>query len=108
MKSLSAEYRNTRYRMLTICDVLESNICKDEKKREEYADMLESAMNDFEEVKKKIKKAMEGSNQEWVKRIKALIADARLDLTITEELRERIVWELKELAERIGTHEDEG
>ena len=44
--------------------------------------------------------------ERWAKQIGKLSVDAACDETISEELRERIVEQLKELAEGVRTHED--
>ena len=44
--------------------------------------------------------------ERWAKQIRKLCADANIDETISEELRERIVENLKELEEGVKRHED--
>ncbi len=105
---ISAQYHNIRYAVLTICDCIESCSVKkviDEK----YIPLLEEYHQKLIEIKKELGKEMSDQNKQkerWSERIKKLSVDAACDETISEELRERIIEQLKELAEGVRTHED--
>ena len=108
MCDLSREHRNLLYSINTLCDSIES--CKSEKTKEKYAEQLYPLIIKFKQVSKKLAYAVMDKkevNKRWNKKIRSLAVDAMLDLTITEEMRERIISGLEELAERIDTHEDD-
>tara|TARA_Y100001938_G_C8048876_1_gene410491 strand:- start:522 stop:851 length:330 start_codon:yes stop_codon:yes gene_type:complete len=108
MSSVSREYHNLKYAVLTICDCIES--CSVEKVvTEKYLPLLEEYHQKLKEIKKELAKEMSDQKKQkerWTKQIKKLSLEASCDETISEELRERIVEKLKELAEGVRTHED--
>ena len=108
MSSVSSEYHNLRYAVLTLCDCIES--CEIKKVVEEkYIPQLDILHAKLKEIKKELAKEMSDQNKQrerWAKKICKLSADAACDETISEELRERIIENLKELAEGVRTHED--
>tara|TARA_E500000331_G_scaffold324950_1_gene341687 strand:- start:579 stop:914 length:336 start_codon:yes stop_codon:yes gene_type:complete len=104
---VSRQYHNLKYAVLTICDCIES--CSVKKVVEEkYLPLLEDYHQQLKEIKKQLAKEMSDQNKQkdrWFKQIKKMAADASCDETISEELRERIVEQLTELAEGVKTHE---
>lgn len=96
------------YAVLTLCDCIES--CTIEKVvTEKYLPQLDVLVAKLKEVKKELAKEMSDQNKQkerWAKQIRKLSADAACDETISEELKERIIGQLTELAEGIKTHED--
>ena len=105
---ISAKYHNLKYAVLTICDCIES--CSVKKVVEEkYIPLLEEYHQKLIEIKKELGKEMSDQKKQkerWAERIRKLSVDAACDETISEELRERIIVQLKELAEGVRTHED--
>ena len=70
---------------------------------------LDVLVEELNEVKRQLAIEMSDVNKQkdrWVKQIKKMSADAACDETISEELKERIVGQLTELAEGVKTHED--
>lgn len=106
-EEISAKYHNLKYAVLSICDCIES--CSVKKVVEEkYLPMLEDYNNRLNEVKKELGKHMSQENKQkgrWAKKVKCLSVEALLDETLSEELKERIILELEELAGRIEGHE---
>lgn len=95
--------------MQVLSDSIESSRAS-KKDKERYADELYELMKEFKQVSKELAYAVMDEkevNARWNKKIRSLVVDAILDLTMTEELRERIIGGLTELAERIDTHEDD-
>ena len=107
-KEISKKYHNLRYAVLTICDCIES--CSVKKVVEEkYLPMLDDYHNRLIEIKKELAKEMSNQKKQkegWADRIKKLSVDASCDETISEELKERIIEQLTDLAEGVRTHED--
>ena len=104
MSGLSSEHRKCKYRVDVLKGVLDSKGCKKETKA-----LYDEAVSNLEAVEKKIRDSMsdkEVSHKRWVEKINSLIADARLDLEISEDLRERVISDLKMLAESVSGHED--
>lgn len=109
MWELSRKHRKLMYSMRILSDSIESSRSS-KKDKEKYADELYELMKEFKKVSKELAYAVMDEkevNTRWSKKIRSLVVDAMLDLTMTEELRERIISGLTELAERIGTHEDD-
>jgi hypothetical protein len=108
MSSVSSEYHNLRYAILTLCDCIES--CEIKKVVEEkYIPKLDILHAKLKQVKKELAKEMSDQKKQrerWAKEIKGLIATARLDETLSDNLKERIVTELNSLAEMVKSHED--
>jgi hypothetical protein len=107
-EEISAKYHNLKYAVLTICDCIES--CSVKKVVEEkYIPLLEEYHQKLIEIKKELGKEMSDQKKQkerWAERIRKLSGDAACDETISDELRERIIEQLKELAEGVRTHED--
>ena len=104
MSGLSSEHRKCKYRVDVLKGVLDSKGCKKETKA-----LYDEAVSNLEAVEKKIEGSMsdtEASHRRWIKKIKSLIADARLDLEISEDLKERLISDLEMLAESVSGHED--
>ena len=102
MSGLSSEHRKCKYRVDVLKGVLDSKGCKKETKA-----LYDEAVSNLEAVEKKIKDSkMSDSHKRWVKKIKSLVADARLDLEISEDLKERLISDLEMLAESVSGHED--
>tara|TARA_Y100001934_G_scaffold2187_1_gene3371 strand:- start:746 stop:1081 length:336 start_codon:yes stop_codon:yes gene_type:complete len=107
-EEISAKYHNLRYAVLSICDCIES--CSVKKVVEEkYLPMLDDYNDRLTEIKKELAKEMSDKKKQkdrWADKINKLCADAACDETISDELRERIIEKLKELAEGVKGHED--
>ena len=107
-EEISAKYHNLRYAVLSICDCIES--CSVKKVVEEkYLPMLDDYSNRLNEIKKELAKEMSDKKKQkdrWADKINKLSVDAACDETISDELRERIIEQLKELAEGVKRHED--
>ena len=102
MSGLSSEHRKCKYRVDVLKGVLDSKGCKKETKA-----LYDEAVSNLEAVEKKIKDSkISDSHERWVKKIKSLVADARLDLEISEDLKERLISDLEMLAESVSGHED--
>tara|TARA_B100000959_G_C14422649_1_gene395126 strand:- start:9 stop:278 length:270 start_codon:yes stop_codon:yes gene_type:complete len=68
---------------------------------------LDWLMGEMEKTKQEIQEERKKNhNDRWKKKILSLRADAILDETISEDMKERIILSLEEIAERIGMHED--
>ena len=105
---ISRRYHNLKYAVLTLCNCIES--CDVKKVVDEvHLPRLDVLVEELNEVKKQLAIEMSDVNKQkdrWVKQIKKMSADAACDETISEELKERIVGQLTELAEGVKTHED--
>ena len=108
MSQTSIKYNNLKYAIETLCDVIES--CEIEKVvNERYLPQLEKLVDDIVEVKKELAKKMSDIDDQkirWTRKIKQLQADAILDDTLSEDLKERILVELKRLEQKVATHGD--
>ena len=108
MSSVSSEYHNLRYAVLTLCDCIESCEIKNVVE-EKYIPQLDILHAKLKEIKKELAKEMSDKKKQrerWAKEIRGLIAKASLDETISDNLRERIIAELNSLAEMVKSHED--
>ena len=100
---ISRQYHNLLYATRTLADVIESNNKKGKIVEEKYGPQLAKLIKSFKEVLKMLEE--EKSNQgkqgaRWSRKIKALCCDAELDKTLSDELKERIISGLKDLADR--------
>ena len=107
-EEISAKYHNIRYAVLSICDCIES--CSVPKVvQEKYLPLLDDYHKQLIEIKKELAKEMSDQKKQkdrWVDRIRKLSVDAACDETISDELRERIIEQLKQLVEGVRAHED--
>jgi len=105
---MSREYRKIKNAILTLCDIIES--CKFEKTiKEQYEPELDMLMEKFDGVKKELAEALadvDGQRNRWIKKLNSVCVDARLDESISEDLRERIIEGIDELKEKIKSHKD--
>lgn len=108
MSDSSRRYNNLKYAIETLCNVIES--CEIEKVvNERYLPQLEKLVDDIVEVKKELAKKMSDIDDQktrWTMKIKKMRADAILDSTLSEDLKERILAELHRLEQKVATHGD--
>ena len=108
MSDSSRRYNNLKYAIDTLCKVIAS--CKvDRIIAERYMPQLDKLVDEIRDTKKEVAEEMANIDKQklrWAMKLKKLEADARLDNTLSEDLRERILAELKELEQRIASHGD--
>jgi len=103
----SKRYHNLKYAIYTLCDVIESANEEKGEVDKSLLDKLDLLTDEMKELKKEIQKEKkENHGDRWKKKILSLRADAILDETISEDMQERIVSCLEEIAEMVCMHED--
>lgn len=108
MSEVSKEYRRIRHALFTLCDIIES--CQFKKiVTERYEPQLDALMLEFQEIKKKLAVEMadvSGQKEKWIKKVNSVAVDARLDESLSEDLKERIIEGIDELKQKIKSHKD--
>lgn len=106
---VSRQYHNLRYAIKTLSSLIESKKKKKKDVDKGYEVNLAKLIESLQAVEKMLEEERNNQHRQrekWYKKIRSLSIDAILDETISEEMQERIVEKLSELAEGVRTHED--